>query len=263
MHPEARAFLNFVLRTSFPNVCKAGRMLDCGSGDINGNNRGYKGAEMTYVGNDIAPGRNVDVVCETGKLEYPDGHFDLVVSSECFEHDAHFAESLRNIHRMLKANGLLVFTCASLGRAEHGTRRTTPSQSLGSVVAEFSDYYRNLMIEDVAPALPLDAYDYRAFYNSKSKDLYFVGIKKGAGESLGPVQRYVVEGVYEVTGGTPAALSAAAQRAEDNVRAKKKAPFWLPGEEERLLGVPTAVETTGPAGAGEAAAGGGGGAGTA
>jgi hypothetical protein len=83
---------------------------------------------------------------------------------------------------MLKPNGLFCFTCASTGRPEHGTRRTSPRDSYGTIggLEDMSDYYKNLTIKDLDKVLPLDKCfsEWRSYYNGYSKDLYFFGIKR-------------------------------------------------------------------------------------
>jgi hypothetical protein len=46
----------------------------------------------------------------------------------------------------LKPDGLFCFTCASTGRGEHGTKRTSPQDSYGTIgnLADMSDYYTPL-----------------------------------------------------------------------------------------------------------------------
>ena len=84
---------------------------------------------------------------------------------------------------MLKPDGLFFFTCASTGRAEHGIKRTNPQDSYGTIgnLKDMSDYYKNLSENDLNEILPLNnlfsVWD--TYYNYDSKDLYFVGIKKG------------------------------------------------------------------------------------
>lgn len=79
-------------------------------------------------------------------------------------------------------------TCASTGRPEHGTTRTTVSDSpLTNAVGW--DYYKNLTAEDLASAIDLDA-SFEAYYlevNWVGYDLCFFGIKKHpGGESSSP-----------------------------------------------------------------------------
>ena len=45
---------------------------------------------------------------------------------------------------MLKPGGLFVFTCAGACRNEHGTRRTSPGESYGTIgnLEDMIDYYK-------------------------------------------------------------------------------------------------------------------------
>ena len=180
MHAEARHFMDWV-RLALPQCFAAGsRALDVGGGDINGNNRAYfEGCE--YVANDVMAGPNVDLVCATAELAFPDGHFDTIVSTECFEHDMHYEASLRNILRMLRPGGLFAFTCATTGRPEHGTLRTSGQDSFTTQLGgAWSAYYKNLTEADVAAALgglPQAFAAHAAYVNHQSHDLYFLGIK--------------------------------------------------------------------------------------
>ena len=194
MHPEARNFLNYCKHTFEPFYCNTTRVLDVGSGDINGNNRIYFDLNRQpttttttplkeYVGCDVYPGPNVTVCMPCHELTYPDAYFDMVISSECFEHDMHYKKTLQSIYRMLANGGLFVFTCASVGRPEHGTRRTTIGDSFSTSLSADSgwpDYYKNLTAYDIVNSFDsfYELFSYSAFYyNTLSKDLYFVGIK--------------------------------------------------------------------------------------
>jgi hypothetical protein len=83
---------------------------------------------------------------------------------------------------MLKPNGLFVFSCASTGRLEHGTRRTSPHDSYGTIakIEDMQDYYKNLNHNHICEIFDLnDKFSsWDMYYNSYSKDLYFLGIKK-------------------------------------------------------------------------------------
>ena len=188
MHWEARHFTMFVKQT-LSDFFAIKRVLDVGSGDINGNNR-YLFDNCHYDGNDVIKANNVTVVSKTKDLPFVNQLFDTIISTECFEHDPEYAESFVKIHNMLKPGGLFCFTCASTDRPEHGTRRTTPGDSYGTIgnLDDMSDYYKNLTAQDVNDVMPFDqlfsAWD--AYYNNSSKDLYFIGIKKGA-TSVGPI----------------------------------------------------------------------------
>lgn len=153
------------------------RVLDLGSLDINGNNR-HLFSDYEYIGVDIGEGRNVDVVCRNHEYT-SDEKFDVVISSECFEHDEFWDLSILNGIDLLKDGGLFTFTCATTGRPEHGTRRTTPSDSPFTSLID-NDYYMNLTEEDIKGKIDLDSVfsEYEFKVNTSPADLYFYGIKK-------------------------------------------------------------------------------------
>jgi SAM-dependent methyltransferase len=181
MHPEARNFTVFVrhiLADFFINK----RVLDVGSGDINGNNR-FLFENCVYDGNDVIQTNNVTIVSKTKNLPFQDSTFDTIISTECFEHDPEYKESFVKIYKMLKPDGLFCFTCASTGRREHGTRRTTPGDSYGTIggLEDMCDYYKNLTEIDLNESLQLNELFtvWDTYYCPTTCDLYFVGIKKG------------------------------------------------------------------------------------
>jgi SAM-dependent methyltransferase len=197
MHPEARDFTVYV-KTLFPHMFVNKIVHDVGSGDINGNNR-FLFYDCEYSGNDVFAAKNVTIVSPTSKLEIADNTFDTIISTECFEHDPEYILSFKKIVAMLKPGGLFLFTCASTGRGEHGTRRTTPENSYGAIgnVEIWSDYYGNLTFEDLDKAVDVNASfsQYASYYNEITKDLYFWGIKK-------PGNNEVITSVYDNKGVT-------------------------------------------------------------
>jgi SAM-dependent methyltransferase len=181
MHPEARHFTVFV-KSILPSYFQNLRALDVGSGDINGNNR-FLFENCEYHGNDVIAAKNVTIVSKTKDLPFEDNSFDTIVSTECFEHDPEYKQSFLKIYSMLKPGGLFCFTCASTGRAEHGTRLSLPTDSYGTIgnIADMIDHYKNLTVQDLNEVLPLNesfsVWD--SYYNSNTRDLYFLGIKNG------------------------------------------------------------------------------------
>lgn len=175
-HPQQAEFCLSV-KSRFPQLFDKVRVLDIGSLDINGNNR-YLFSNYSYIGVDLGAGKNVDVVCEGHRYDNPEP-FDVVISTECAEHDQFWKETALNMVRLLKSGGLYLFTCATTGRHEHGTKRTTPQDSPFSHDL-FSDYYENRTKEDYEQ-LPgfLDSFSEYGFSEHRgTKDLYFWGIKK-------------------------------------------------------------------------------------
>lgn len=171
-HPEQREFFASVT-ARFPSYFTGRRVLEVGSLNINGTVRDFF-TDCDYTGVDLEPGPGVDVVGEGQALDYPDESFDVVVSAECFEHNPYWLQTFVNMRRM--CSGLVVFTCATEGRGEHGTTRTDPASSPFTVGRW--DYYRNLTADDFHADLNLDALfaAYEFSTNDLSHDLYFWGL---------------------------------------------------------------------------------------
>jgi len=199
MHKEAIHFIKFIsemLQVFFENNV----ILDVGGGDINGNNR-FAFNNCEYHCNDVCPSENVTCVSRTKDLSY-NFLFDTIISTECFEHDPEYKDSIKKIYELLKPNGLFVFTCASTGRPEHGTINSKPHQSYGTI-CKFEDmmnYYKNLIIHDLNDVLPLnDSFIiWKSYYNKFSKDLYFFGIKKGNNNTY-PLVNYIADNVIDTS----------------------------------------------------------------
>jgi hypothetical protein len=143
-HIEQRDFCQRI-RARWPHLFEGKSVLDCGSLDVNGNNR-FLFTGGSYLGLDLVPGPNVDVVSLIH--EFDGGPFDVVISTEAMEHDQHLAESLDRMAAMVATGGLLLLTCATTGRPEHGTTASDGWASPGT-----NDYYRNVIPSDVIPVL--------------------------------------------------------------------------------------------------------------
>jgi hypothetical protein len=165
--------LDFVasVKKQFPQYFFEAKVLEIGSLDINGSIRQFF-VGCDYTGVDLGEGRGVDVVAKGEELTYPDSSFDVVASCECFEHNPEWVKTFNNMARMV--SGLVFFTCATTGRAEHGTRRTSPDD------APFcGDYYRNLTEQDIRDSCDLSKFaTYEFSTNASPADLYFWGVCK-------------------------------------------------------------------------------------
>jgi SAM-dependent methyltransferase len=136
MHEEVRQFIEKVRRAR-PNYFRGTRVLEVGSYNINGTAREFFDASK-YVGCDVRPGPGVDVVQGGHELNYPDGSFDVVISTETLEHTPHWREVLDNMWRMLRSGGLMLVTAAAFRRRPHRVE---------------NNYYRNIQAEDIRPNL--------------------------------------------------------------------------------------------------------------
>jgi hypothetical protein len=173
MHVEQRDFFKSV-RQRLPHYFTEPVVYDFGSLDINGNNR-FLFVEPQYTGIDICRGQNVDVVGRAHEVVLP-RLADVVISGEMLEHDRYWAQSILAMARWCRPGGLVLFSCASRGRLEHGTSRQKPDDSPMT-----NDYYQNLTQADVMRRIDIKALfsDFGFEYNPFPGDLYFWGIRNG------------------------------------------------------------------------------------
>lgn len=179
-HQQQRDFC-LKIKKLYPSYFENVLVLDVGSLDINGSNRYLFTGDSYYTGIDLEMGKNVNAVSKGHEWLASDNCYDTIISTECFEHDMFYAKTLNNIVRMLKSGGMFLFTCATTGRKEHGTRRCSSSDSpLTTKIDGWQDYYKNLTAQDINDVLDLESifhkYDFET--NNVTHDLYFYGIKK-------------------------------------------------------------------------------------
>jgi SAM-dependent methyltransferase len=174
-HQEQKDFVQ-KLRNNFSNFFTDKKVLEIGSLNINGSIREFFD-NCKYTGIDVDFGDGVDIVCEGQNYKASDETYDVVLSTECFEHNPYWLETFKNMIRLCKDGGLVFFTCATDGRPEHGTSRTTPLDSPLTVKLGW-DYYRNLTEENFTDQINFDEYfsEYHFEINDEHKDLYFWGV---------------------------------------------------------------------------------------
>jgi SAM-dependent methyltransferase len=175
-HPQQQDFVS-AIRHAFPDRFAGTRVLEIGSLDINGSvRRHFQGCD--YIGIDVGEGPGVDVVCQGQDYDAKAGSFDVVISCECMEHNPFWRETFLNMMRLCRPGGLVLMTCATSGRPEHGTQRTTPEDA---PLIEW-DYYKNLTARDFR-AIPGFASGFSAWMMCSDLafcDLFFAGFRAGA-----------------------------------------------------------------------------------
>jgi hypothetical protein len=175
MHIEVEIFFRS-LKEEMPDYFKNKTVLEIGSYNVNGSLREFFNCS-DWVGVDLVEGPGVDIV-SSGHEFKSDKKFDVVVSSECFEHNPHYGNTFVNMVNHTSAGGLVSFTCASTGRAEHGTSRTSLADSPGTAFLNW-DYYKNLEETDFDSSLIAEKFEnYLFLKNTINCDLMFFGIKK-------------------------------------------------------------------------------------
>jgi len=93
------------------------KVLDVGGADVFGSLREPLQKEgLEYISIDIEQGKGVDIVYKPGDpFPFPDGHFDLIVTTSCFEHDPCFWMTFREMGRVLKQDGYIYMNAPSQG----------------------------------------------------------------------------------------------------------------------------------------------------
>lgn len=168
------------MKDFFPDYFQNKSVLEIGSLDINGSVRAFFD-NCQYIGLDVGPGPGVDVVCGGQEYAAKDASFDVVCSFEAMEHNPYWKETFANMIRLVKPGGLIVMTCATHGRPEHGTSRSKPADS--PLTAEIGwDYYRNLASDDFEEAFEMRQYFSTYFFEHyyAGCDLFFFAFRNGA-----------------------------------------------------------------------------------
>lgn len=168
------------IKNKYPMHFQYKKVLDAGSLDINGNNN-YLFENCSYIGVDLEFGNNVDLKSKICDLAFRDLFFDTIVCTELLEHDPTYYLTLNNLFRMLNSNGLMLLTCATTNRNEHGTIKANSCDSpFTSNIPIWANYYKNLTENDIRFCLDVDSLfaEYEFTVNNENFDLYFYGIKK-------------------------------------------------------------------------------------
>lgn len=178
-HPQQLFFVGGV-KQFLGDFFQQKKVLEIGSLDINGSVRGlFEGCE--YIGLDVGEGKGVDLVGYGEDFGGKADAFDVVISCEAMEHNPGWRKTWLNMVRLAKASGLVVMTCASTGRRQHGTLEYSPSDSPLTMQKQ-QNHYRNLVEDDFKAILPCDAWFSVWLFcqDHTSHDLYFFGLGKEA-----------------------------------------------------------------------------------
>ena len=182
-HPEQMFFLKTV-RDFLVSYFNSKSVLEIGSLDINGSVRDFF-SNCDYVGLDVGAGKHVDIVCPGEDYGAVSSAFDVVVSCEAMEHNKEWRKTWLNMLRMVKSDGLVVMTCATLGRPQHGTPEFHPSNS-PLTISTGRSFYRNLHVGDFEKLTNLDEWfsSWSFEVDHMSHDLNFFGVATQAPDFL-------------------------------------------------------------------------------
>lgn len=197
-HPQQAEFFSGV-RSHYAASFNGTRVLEVGSLDINGSVRELF-VNCDYTGVDLQLGPGVDLARQGQLVDFPTGHFGTTISAECLEHNPFWRETVANMLRMTRPGGLVLISCATTGRLEHGTARTNPDASPFTSAAKW-EYYENLTAGDLESSLNLAGWlsDWRSWINFISRDLYFIGLRRGGDSNLNEAMTQQFDARYAMT----------------------------------------------------------------
>ena len=157
MHNQAMCFL---IKVRQGLSVKDKTILEVGSRDVNGSIRQMFYGCTLYTGMDHVAGKGVDVVADLYQWE-PPIQYDIVICTEVLEHVVDPRKAMHRMFSWVAPSGMLVMTCATLGRKPH--------TATGHTLVEGQEPYQN-----VTPDM-LELYgDYDIEINAQHKDLYVV-----------------------------------------------------------------------------------------
>ncbi|WP_157609601.1 class I SAM-dependent methyltransferase [Variovorax sp. Root473] len=189
-HPQQSFFVNGV-KQLLPAYFNQRSVLEIGSLNINGSVR-ETFTDCTYLGLDVGEGPGVDLVCHGENYGGEASSVDVVISCEAMEHNPQWPKTWLNMLRLVKTDGLLIMTCATEGRRQHGTTAFDPTAS-PLTTGQGQEHYQNLVAADFQALVNHDAwFSVWGFYQDfSSRDLYFFGVGKQASEEVQAQARHL------------------------------------------------------------------------
>jgi SAM-dependent methyltransferase len=136
--------------------------------------------------NNIITKSNKEINKKTSELDFSENYFDTIISSECFQYDADLSNSIIKIYKMLKPNGLFLFTAASEDKPREFYYQELDKTcfSDNEEYLKFKNYYKSININELNEIIDLDIHFiyWDTYYNSITRDLYFWGIKRNVND---------------------------------------------------------------------------------
>jgi SAM-dependent methyltransferase len=158
MHPSAYAHMKMCIET-YLKPDRHYRILDLGSRRVARDHLTHRNLltnyDVEYVGADVAAGPNVDVVMKKPyRIPVKSNSFDVVLTSQAFEHIAFPWASFLEMSRIVKPGGFIFLTSPSRGH-KHGSPdcwRYYPDST--RALAAFARMNLRETFTDMPPTLP-------------------------------------------------------------------------------------------------------------
>jgi SAM-dependent methyltransferase len=162
-----------------PEYFASRSVLEVGSLNVDGTIRDFF-LDCQYIGLDLGLGNGVDLVCAGQDYGERACQFDVVASCETMQHNPHWRETWINMLRLLKPDGLIIMTCATAGRRQHGTEHHSRDDS-PLTLSLGQNYYRNLIKEDFEGIVVHAGWfsHYEFLTDHSNTDLFFYGLGRG------------------------------------------------------------------------------------
>ena len=170
MHEAVRSYVRAEVRRSYASV------LEVGSLDINGGVRDLLDPEAEYTGIDVQQGPGVDVVADFATYRHPEP-VDLILCLEVLEHTPKWREIIASAARNLAAEGELILTCATTGRAPHSARGVGP---IGQ-----DEFYQNVTVEELTDEL-------QKHFGKSSTEVVGTDLRGRAGSPITPQYSVII-----------------------------------------------------------------------
>lgn len=170
MHAEARSFVARARELHLPIDLSRLLVVEYGSRDINGSVRDIFSGADSYIGLDLSPGKDVDVVGDAATWRSPTPP-DVIVCCELLEHAIDAERVAKNACASVTLGGFVIITCACDPRASHSAQD-------GGKLRE-GEHYENIKHSDLSQWLDpgFDVYEFEE--HGGRGDLYALVRKRG------------------------------------------------------------------------------------
>lgn len=138
--------------------------LDVGGRNVNGTVR-VELPNTKWTGLDLRPGPDVDIVADAATWRDTQ-RYDIIIATELFEHAEHWKDIIKTMwyHLDPAGPGVLISTCASIGRNAHGAS--------GEGVPPAGEWYGNVAPDDIRDELDRYFAAIEVEYNPNPGDVY-------------------------------------------------------------------------------------------
>jgi SAM-dependent methyltransferase len=127
-------------------------VIEVGSFDVNGSLRGHVMSlnPKKYIGIDMQPGKNVDIVCNAEDIidKFGKESFDFVLTTEMMEHVKDWQRVISNLKNVCRIGGTILLTTRSKGFGKHEFPSDYWRYEIDDMKNIFSDFTIDILVKD-------------------------------------------------------------------------------------------------------------------